>query len=343
MKGRKPNQPRSAAPKAEAAPVAASAPAAVPATAAPVAAEAKVEAKPAEAKTAESAAAGEIEDDRTKRGLAAIERREAQFRSEQTRIKEEHERREARIAQRENELEGKTTSIAQLKGLRPGQLIGELKKLGMGPADFDAISRVAWSQTETGSKDPKAQDAARDAEAHYAARSSQDELAQLKAELAELKGEFGKRDQLAAQREYAEKWRDGVFKSIPGDKPTLLAKLVDKNPDRARAVIIALGAEMEKANGGEAPAHADVIAEFEKRQRIALEESGVDVDAILAPKTATTPTTPPAKTAAVKPSGRTLDVSQPANGTRPREPKAKPMTHQERVAHARELRDQTPR
>lgn len=261
-------------------------------------------------------------DPATERGLRSVEQARKKFFDEQAASKAELEVQRAEVARLRKEAEGRLASRDDLKKLKPIELLDALDHYT--EDDLDILSRATYARTKAGKTDPRAQAAAQDASRAQGSRATADKLAEMQAkhdaEIAELRGEFTKRD----QRSYAERWLGEAVKAIPADAPTFLAKLHANDPDTAQRELLSIGIELEKANDGDPPTHAEVIAEFEKRKRASLRSMGLDPDALLAPaKVAPAP--------APKPAGaRTLDVTA-ANVTRPENA---PKTRDERRAVA---------
>ena len=281
---------QSAPAEAPAAPVVVTAP--KPAAVAPVA--------PAPA----SDAVAEKPDPATDRGLRAIEQARKKFLDEQTSSKAELEVQRAEIAQLRKAAEGKVTSLEAVKKLSAIELLDARDDLT--DDDYDIISRASYARTKAGKADPRAQEAAQEASRRQSARGTTSELADLRETVkqleAKLTGEFTRRDQAS----FAERWVGDAVKAIPTDKPTFLSKLYANEPDTAKRELMHIGAELEKANDGEAPTQAEVIEEYEKRKHAMLKSMGIDGAALLAP---------PAPAPATKAGGRTLDPGA-ANLTR---------------------------
>ncbi len=266
--------------------------------------------KPAAESAAKSEAAPEKPDPATDRGLRSIEQARKKFLDEQTAAKAELDVQRAEVARIRKEAEGKVTSLDALKKLGPTELLAALDHLS--EDDFDIIARSSYARTKAGKVDPRAQtaaqDAARAAKERSASTAATAELAELRETVKQLEqkltGEFTRRDQAS----FVERWVGDAVKAIPADKPTFLSKLHANEPETAKRELLSIGAELEKANDGEPPTQAEVIAEFEKRKRASLKAMGLDADALLAPPA-------PAKPAPVT-QARTLDVTT-SNLTRP--------------------------
>lgn len=265
-------------------------------------------------------------DPATDRGLRTVEQARKKFLDEQNAAKAELEVQRAEIARLRKEAEGRVASRDELKKLKPTELLEVLEHFT--EDDHDILSRAAYARTKAGKTDPRAQAAAQEAARSQTGRAAAAEVASLKEQhareieelRAELRGEFTKRDQAS----FAERWVGEAVKAIPTDKPTFLSKLHTNDPKAAQRELLMIGAELEKANDGEPPTQAEVIAEFENRKRASLKALGLDPDALLSPPK------PAEKTPAAKPAARTLDVAA-ANVTRPANA---PKTREERRANA---------
>ncbi len=225
--------------------------------------------------------APEKPDPATERGLRTIEQARKKFLDEQTAWKVERDAQLAEIARLRKEAEGKV-AVDDVKKMRPLDLIERLEHYT--EDDWEALGRGAFPRTKAGKADPaRAAQAASEAQLRERGRAAAAEVAELRETVkkleSELRGEFTRRDQVS----YAERWISDAVKAIPADKPSFLSKLHANEPETAKRELLLIGAELEKANDGEAPTHAEVIAEFEKRKRAALKAMGLDADALLAP------------------------------------------------------------
>lgn len=272
-----------------------------------------VEAKPEPDKPAEKPAETVEPDAATQKQLALIDKRAKAWRDEQAQAKAELAAERAELARQKAELAKGPSSVEALKELFRKDRVAALQALGADSEDeFETIARAAYAHTAAGKKDPKAA-----ASAQQSAREREllTRIDAMEKRFEEMGETITKREQAAAARDFISQWQDKAIKAIPAT-PTLIAKLHEKAPDKARAALSALGAEMETERMREAgapeserseytPTHADVIAEYEKRRRAELEEMGVDVDAMLKS----------ASKAPVSPPPKTLDVAAPTNGT----------------------------
>lgn len=245
-------------------------------------AESKVEPKAIDAKPPEPKL--DDKDPTAERGLVALERQRKKFLDEQAVWKSEVAIREAKIAQLENQTQGKVTSIDELKKLKP---IDVLDRLGISEDDYALIARQSYARTAAGRNDPKALEEAKRYEADRVAHTASSELEQVKAELATLRNEvtetWKQRDLAEATRQNSLRWLDDAVKVLSADKPTLFGRHHAKAPEAAKQKLLDVAIELQKANDGIPPAHGEVIAEYDKRRRADLEELGVDVDALLKP------------------------------------------------------------
>lgn len=270
--------------------------------------DAKIETKAEPAKV-------ETSDPATERGLRAVEQAKKKWQDEQASAKAELEVQRAEIARLRKDAEGKVGSIEELKKLRAIEI---LDRLDLSEDDYDEVARASYARTKAGKVDPRAQSAAQEAARSSKTRAEASSVSEMKAEIealrAELRGEFNRRD----MAQHAERWVGEGLKAVPSDKPSWFAKLIATEPETARLELRSIGAELEKANDGETPTHAEVIAEFETRKRAQLKALGLDPDALLAPAPA------------AKPAPRTLD---PAARTITR-PENAPTTRDEKRANA---------
>jgi hypothetical protein len=281
---------------------------------------APVEAKqPDPPKPAEAPAA---DDEATKRGLLQIEHARKRFQEEQASVKAELEVQRAEIARLRQEAQGKVSSIEELKKL---DLSALLDKLGYDDAALTRLSRESYYRTAEGQKNPAAKQAVDEVRTRTTISAVEEQMAELRKELAEAKEAAKAAKEMIFQREYANEWLDGALKEVPADKPTFISKLTAKNPRGARAALLAIGGELEQAHGA-APTAAEVIAEYEKRQRDYLESQGFDVESLLTPPA---PKPAPAPAPAPKPA-RTLEVG----ATQITRPETVPQTREERRANA---------
>jgi len=261
----------------------------------------KPDAKPA---PSDAKPTDEAPDDKTAKGLAAIDRRAKQFRDEQAAERAKLELERAELARLRADVEGRGSSLDEIKKLAKLDPIAALAKLGIDSEDeWENVGRGAYPRTKAGKADPRAAPAVAQTQAQREIAAQIAELRQQQSEIAEFL-----RTQTAQtqKKAFVDQYLDAAVKAIP-TTPTLIGKLHSKSPERARQALLDLGASMEaaamKADGATkydpsyTPSHADVIAEYERVRRTELEEQGVDVDALLAPpKPAAAPTTKPKAT-----------------------------------------------
>lgn len=268
----------------------------------------KVEEKPAEPKPDDAPP-----DAQTKKALDAIDKQAKKFREEQAAAKrafdQEVAEQRAELARMKQEMQSKFGAMEELEKLAARDPIGLIRKMrpNMSEDDWEVVGRGAFPFTKAGKADPRAAELAARAQKATAVDS---EISDLRAELTKVRDELAARDKQAELRSYVERWSGDAVKAIPSDRKTLIGNLHAKAPEKAKQALLALGAELERANDGETPDYADVIAEFEKRERAELEARGVDVDALLKPAAAKPPA-PPAKPPT------TIDPTLPRGGTRP--------------------------
>lgn len=233
-------------------------------------------------------------DPKTAKALAQIDKQAARFREEQKKAKAELEVERAEIARMRAEAQAFAKSLDDLRGLAKKDPIALLEKMGIQSEDeWEVVGRSAFPRTKAGKADPNA---AKVAAQTARERELMQQLEDLKKTTEELRNEFKQRDQQATTQQFIQRWQDEAVKAIPADKPTLIAKLHEKSPQKARQALLEIGARLERENDNETPSHAEVIAEYERMRRAELEEQGVDVDALLRPAKAAAPAKPPPKT-----------------------------------------------
>ncbi len=258
-------------------------------------------------------------DEKTAKGLAAIDRRAKQFREEQAAERAKLEIDRAELARLKAEIDGRGGSIDELRRRAKLDPVTVLAELGIESEDeWEAVGRGAYPRTKAGKTDPRAQPAVA-----QTARERQlaQELADLKKTTSELAESMRTRDAQAQAQAFVSSYLDSAVKAIPA-APTLIGKLHAKSPEKARQALLELGRTMERqamAADGTAkydpaytPSHAELIAQYEKNRRAELEEQGVDVDALLA----VAPAKPAPAPAETKKPAATLDPTS-TTGTRP--------------------------
>jgi hypothetical protein len=290
--------------------------------------EAKIEEKPVDEPTIEEkksepvVEAKEPADDeldaKTKKGLEAVDKQAKKFREEQARIRADFDIERAEHARRVAEFNAKASSFEELQKLAERDTLAAIRKLrpNLTEDDWEAIGRGAFPHTKAGKADPRS--------AAVAAQSAKDReyaerMERLEKQNQELLEKHETAQKQAEARKVVAEWQDSAVKAIPTDKPSIAAKRYASAPEKVRQELLAIAVQLEKANDGETPTHAEVVAAFEKRERAELEERGIDVDALLKG----------APAAPKKPAAKTLDVGAPAGGTRPAVPA---QTREQRLA-----------
>lgn len=264
-----------------------------------------VEEKPAEKAPEKPAEPAKSDDDapdpKTAKSLAAIDKQAKKFRDEQSAAKAELALERAELARLRAEVTGKSSSFEDLQKLAKKDPLAALAKLGLSlddESEMERVGRAAFPHTKAGKADPRAKPIAEQSarEREWAAKFEEQEAA-----ISELRNEFKTRDAGAQQQRFVNQYLDEAVKAIPAE-PSLIGKLHAKTPQKARGVLHALGARMEReameADGAKTydasytPSHAEVIAQYERERRAELEEQGVDVDALLKPAAKAAPAAP---------------------------------------------------
>lgn len=279
----------------------------------------KIDPAPAPDDKAAPGTGEEPPDEKTARSLALIDRRAKALRDEQATERAKLELDRAELARLRSDIEGRGSSVDDLKKLAKRDPIAALAKLGIeSEDDWETVGRGAYPRTKAGKADPRAAPAVAQTTRE---RELAEQLAELKTRQEALDTQLKTRDAEAQTRAFVENYLDQAVKAIP-TAPSLIGKLHEKSPVKARQALHQLGARMEadamKADGATkydpsyTPSHAEVIAEYEKTRRAELEEQGVDVAAMLAPPKPATPE--PKKPAATLDPSATRHI-RPANGT----------------------------
>lgn len=168
-----------------------------------------------------------------------------------------------------------------------------LAELGLSDEDMEHAAKAAWARSKAGASDPKQ----RDAVARSAQQRERDDriaAAEKRAEAAEKRAEeafkrIEEREQAARTEVAVNNYLDTASKAITPTAAPLVAKWAEKSPAKVRQVMHAVAVELAEAND-EPPSPADLVAEVERRRRADLEDSGIDIAAILgAPKKPTPP------------------------------------------------------
>lgn len=267
------------------------------------------DAKSDEKKDLEAKPVDDQPDEKTAKALAQIDKQAKRFREEQAAAKRAFDQEmadgRAELARMKAELSSTAASLDELKRQAKRDPIAVLRKLGIESEDeWELVGRGAFPHTKTGKADPRSATALAQTQKE---RELAERFERIERENAEMREQLTTSQKKAEAQRVVEQWTSAAVKAIPSDKPTLIARLHAKSPEKARNALLFLGGELERANDGETPSHEDVIAEFERRERAELEDRGVDVDALLRPTTAA-----PAKAAP-----KTLDLEAPKGGTRP--------------------------
>ncbi len=168
--------------------------------------------------------------------------------------------------------QGRTVSREDLKKLRNRPL--ELfEALGADEDYLATLSQVAYAHSKHGKNDPKAKVYAEQAAKE---QSSYSELAETRERIASLEAKLEAKEKTETLARQVTEYLDGVIKEIP-QTPTLIGKVMAKNPQKAKTYLHTAAALWSKQNDNETPTAAQVIAFYEKTRREELEDEGLDV------------------------------------------------------------------
>ena len=251
-------------------------------------------------------------DPAEERGMASVRRMEEQARkrltAERAAMKAEIDKAKAEWAEEraraEKQLAPMMEQVKAFEALKARARYAPdavLEHLGLTAADFEPAARALWSRTEAASADPKNREAVarmmreRETDDRVAAIIKKNE--ELEKRLAEQNDRWTAREQEAESARQANEYLDAVTGAVSDSAP-LVQRWMAKDKAKVREQFAVVAMELAQETG-EAPNHADVVQEVERRRRADLEVLGFDPDAILAtPKKAApaAPAAPPAKT-----------------------------------------------
>lgn len=269
------------------------------------------------AKPADKDDKAEPVDDKTAKAIAAIDRRAAAFRQEQSAATAKLELDRAELAKLRADVDGRGTSDKELRELAKRDPVAALAKLGIDTEDdWEVVGRGAYARTKAGKADPRAQPAVAQTARE---RQVDGEIAELRQQNKELVDHLRTQSAQQQSAKFVGEYLDSAVKAIPAT-PSLIGRLHAKSPEKARQALLATGKAMEreamaaegtkKYDPSHTPSHDELIARYEKNRRAELEEHGVDVDALLAPAAPAKPAPVAAKASA------TIDPNA-VRGTRP--------------------------
>lgn len=215
---------------------------------------------------------------REKRMMERVDAREREVRAIEQRLEKEWAPR-VEAAER----------FESLKGRARYDAASVLEALGVNlQDDGELIARQVYSRSKAALAKPETREAA---ERALRERESASELATVRKELAEMRAEREAERTARDNEQRAAAYIAKVEKAAGDDAPLLTAYLAN-DPDEARGELAKLAKELYD-DTGELPEHADVAAEWEKRERARLKKRGVTAPAKAA-KASGAPTTKPA-------------------------------------------------
>lgn len=271
------------------------------------------------------------------RRLAAAQKderqRKAKIDADRAALKAEHTARMAEVEAQRTTVAEEAKAAQEFKALReraksdPLAAIDLMRSLGYAENEFAALSHAAWAETPKGKADPRhretAEKIARDREVGTTVAALQKQLDEFKASAKAEKEAAAAEQEVAGYLDAAtEVAKTGKMTTLDDEGNEIVAATVDapilkrwlaSDGRAARAHMRSVAAEMYRANG-EAPEPPDLIAEVEKRERIALRKRGIDPAALAKP-----PAPEPVKKPTPPPPGKTLARA----GAAPATPKKK--------------------
>ncbi len=238
-------------------------------------------------------------DPKAAKGLDVVRRAEKRHREQMTADRAEFAREQAKHAEA-------LTKVADYEAAAKRiayDPIALLKKLNVPESAYDVIAHAIFAESETGKKDP-----ARAAQAalRLRDREKEDKLTatekRIEAMEAKLEADKLERVQAAETERYI-----GEINTAAKAKFPLVAHLMTANPDD---VGDGLGAAFDrlKAKNNKDPKPAEVVAEYDRKERARLKAIGVDPDALVGKK---------ATIATVKAAAKVNGHAKPANQNAP--------------------------
>jgi len=281
------------------------------ATAAAVLAAAKdAPAAPAKEETLDPAQAKRIE---------AAQREERRRKAERDALRAERAAELAKLEEERGSVAAAAKAAEEFKALKakakanPLAAIEMLRELGYDDEAFVAVSHAAWAETPTGRADPRHKETAAKLARE---REVGGGLAEMRKEIADLKASLEAREKHAATERAVNGYLDAAMEVAATGKVTetdeegneivaatveapIFKRWMKSDKAAARAQVMAVADQMAgeaQRNHEPMPTPAEVLAEVERRERIALKKRGLDpakLFAEAAPEPAKKPTPPP--------------------------------------------------
>lgn len=165
----------------------------------------------------------------------------------------------------------KVEAFASIQARAKRDPMGYLAAAGFGPDDYEELAKIVYGHSAAAQKNPKLRD---DAIRLQRERGTIGEVEALRADIQKLKEERETERVQATQEREVAAYVGRVEKSVNGQAP-LMSKLLEKNPDAARAQIVQAALALVEQTGIE-PDPSDVIAEVERRERQLLIDRGIE-------------------------------------------------------------------
>lgn len=220
-------------------------------------------------------------DDTDSPGMVAVRKAEqrarAQLAQERAEMRADLDRERAIYQRKIDEL---SAFKAKIDGGKKDR-IGLLKALGYTEEEFEGFAFDVYANSPKGKQDPRFKDRAAQLQGTHEQVSAMDKL---QAEIAELKQGISAKEQAQAQQARAEHYMAGVTAAVTDATPLAKAALA-KNPNKTTAQMFGIALELYQASGdSEAgrvdPKPAEVLAEYDRRRALELEELGIDPKAV---------------------------------------------------------------
>jgi hypothetical protein len=205
-------------------------------------------------------------DPKTQKGLDAVRRAEKRHRE-----KMDEDRREfAAEKAKHSEAVAKVAEFEQLARRAKYDPGAVLRALGLADDDFAAVAQAIYAESKEGAAEPARKAAATKL---LREREQSDKLSATEKRLQEIEQRIETKERQAAEAREVEQFVSEVTSAAKAKHP-LAAHFLAKDPEAANDGIVAAYSRLAK--DGRTPKPAEVVAEFDRTQRVRLKRLGID-------------------------------------------------------------------
>jgi hypothetical protein len=205
-------------------------------------------------------------DPKAQKGLDAVRRAEKRHREKMDADRAEFTAEKAKHA----EALGKIAEFEQLARRAKYDPGAVLRALGLADDDFAAVAQAIYAESKEGAAEPARKAAATKL---LREREQSDKLSATEKRLQEIEQRIEAKERQAAEAREVEQFVSEVTSAAKAKHP-LAAHFLAKDPEAANDGIVAAYARLAK--DGKTPKPADVVAEFDRTQRVRLKRLGID-------------------------------------------------------------------